>query len=203
MDVSKELKERELSLKRHAYDDPISLALMHRIRHSTGFTYPMDDVRFQKETHKIFTSYVDELNYICLTHTVSNEPGVRLLEAEIVVGAIVAFCSVRRWRKEKKAKMRLHSSSLAKDVRDQLTPSGIHTDPLESLERAWAAWSYSVYHQSQFGANSFGLIALGVIFDALRIYDLHLPEPKAEFVAPDIEEINMEADDEDGIEPWA
>lgn len=35
------------------------------------------------------------------------------------------------------------------------------------LVKAWAAWDFSLRHGAEFGANSFGLVALGVVFDCL------------------------------------
>lgn len=41
----------------------------------------------------IFDQYQDELSYISLTHVITNQPGARLSEEEIVTGTIVAKAS--------------------------------------------------------------------------------------------------------------
>jgi RNA-dependent RNA polymerase len=42
---------------------------------------------------KLFQHYLNELRYICATHTLSNIAGTRLLEEEVVIGTILAECS--------------------------------------------------------------------------------------------------------------
>lgn len=42
----------------------------------------------------IFDQYQDELSYISLTHVITNQPGARLREEEIVTGTIVAKASL-------------------------------------------------------------------------------------------------------------
>ncbi|KAG5722151.1 putative RNA-dependent RNA polymerase 1 [Termitomyces sp. T112] len=119
---------------------------------------------------EMFKRYVDELNYICATHVLSNTPGSRLTEAEVVAGTILAKCSQKRWRKDRIYRMRLHASALVRDVQRQLAEdlrSANHQQLVDGLSAAWAAWEYSHRQAHAFGAGSFGLIALGVIFDCL------------------------------------
>jgi RNA-dependent RNA polymerase len=64
--------------------------------------------------------------------------------------------------------MRLNASSLFHETKRQLTKDwedGVGAE--KALAFAWSAWQYSATNRSQFGANSFGLVALCVIFDAL------------------------------------
>jgi RNA-dependent RNA polymerase len=150
--------------------DPISLSLLDRV-----LLYIQPDLGPDAdkltEFAKMFGRYVDELRYICATHTISNTPGVRLLEAEVVAGTILAKCSQKRWRKDRMYRMRLHASTLARDIQLELMPGldGAPRDQLvASLTNAWYAWGYSLRRGNEFGANSFGLIALGVIFDCLE-----------------------------------
>jgi hypothetical protein len=42
---------------------------------------------------EIFDQYQDELSYISMTHVITNQPGVRLVEEELVTGTIVAKVS--------------------------------------------------------------------------------------------------------------
>ncbi|KAJ3544083.1 hypothetical protein NMY22_g2912 [Coprinellus aureogranulatus] len=147
--------------------DPISQRLMPHVRECLGMAArPSGDF---VEVEKIFNRYVSELDYICITHTLSNTPGVRLLEAEVLAGTILAKCSQKRLRKERIYRMRTHAESLVKDVQKDLrgkNPTGIDQF-LAGLKRAWRAWEFSQKFSDKHGANSFGFIALGVIFDCL------------------------------------
>lgn len=149
--------------------DPISRALQDRVR----FYLHDDDMKpggWSPETLRIFEGYADELRYICVTHTISNTPGVRLLEAEVVVGTILAKCPQRRWRQDRTYRMRLHAQTLVEDIqRVLLEHNGEYSreDLQAGLARAWQAWNLGLSFKHIFGANSFGLIALNVIFDCL------------------------------------
>ncbi|TFK30151.1 RdRP-domain-containing protein [Coprinopsis marcescibilis] len=122
------------------------------------------------DTERIFRRYVSELNYICITHTLSNTPGVKLLEAEVVAGTILAKCSQKRMRSDKIYRMRLHASTLVSDVQKDFKgkrqDESIDTH-ITGLSRAWRAWEYTQKHNDKFGANSFGIIALAVVMDCL------------------------------------
>ncbi|KAG5645067.1 hypothetical protein DXG03_007157 [Asterophora parasitica] len=148
--------------------DSISLCLKTPVERHLGPTPEVADV--SQNISKIFRSYVDELQYISATHTISNTPGVRLLEAEIVAGTILAKCSQKRYRQDRMYRMRLHASTLARDVQRELIED-VHGASQEELvigiRNAWEAWGYSKRLNYAFGASSFGLIALGVIFDCL------------------------------------
>ena len=122
------------------------------------------------EVLQIFRRYVDELQYICATHTISTTPGVRLLEAEVVSGTILAKCSQKRWRKDRMYRMRLHAATLVRDVQRQFVEDFKTADHFQltyGLEKAWQGWTLSQRRGNAFGANSFGLISLGVVFDCL------------------------------------
>ncbi|KAJ7256500.1 RNA dependent RNA polymerase-domain-containing protein [Mycena haematopus] len=133
------------------------------------------------QTRVMFRKYVDELRYISATHTLTTEPGVNLLEAEIVVGTILAKCAQKRWRSDCIYRMRYHTTAVIRDIQKQMFPreqdSDISAENLRaSFERAWTAWDFSIRHEKEFGAKSFGLIALGMVFDSL---DLLLPKDLA------------------------
>lgn len=149
--------------------DPISTALLEPVQEYLGDSAYVDD-RPPMELLKVFRHYVDELRYICATHTLSNTPGVRLLEAEIVVGTILAKCSQKRWRSNRTYRMRLHAGALVRDVQRSLLQNAekaSYSELVQGLELAWAAWNLSLHQGDEFGAHSFGLIALGVVFDSL------------------------------------
>ena len=134
-----------------------------------------------------FSKYSDELRYISLTHSLSDAPGVRLLESEIVAGTIMAKCSQKRWRKDRIYRMRLHASTLFRTVHRELLHSNL--DFLDrqayvmSLGRAWVAWRYAIANENhqKFGANSFALIALGVILECLEVLDPPAKSDKVDY----------------------
>jgi RNA-dependent RNA polymerase len=131
----------------------------------------LDPERKNAEIRNIFRFYVDELAYICLTHTLTSTNDVRLQEEEIVVGTILAKCSQRRWRKDRMHRMRTHSQVLVQEVQRGFM-NNLDNAPAEQIQKgltkAWNAWDFSLRHSKNFGANSFGLIALGIIFDCLE-----------------------------------
>ncbi|KAF9010144.1 RNA dependent RNA polymerase-domain-containing protein [Cyathus striatus] len=148
--------------------DPISLALLDQVSFYLGDgVYPGGALA---ETTELFQKYSDELSYICATHTLADTPGARLLEAEVVVGTILAKCTNHRWRSNRMYRMRLHGSSLVREIQRELLADLDEATPQEviaGLQRAWMGWDFSQRNGNRFGANSFGLVALGVIFDCL------------------------------------
>ncbi|KAH6918359.1 RNA dependent RNA polymerase-domain-containing protein [Coprinopsis sp. MPI-PUGE-AT-0042] len=155
--------------------DPISSALKPYVKAFLGVeTGPKHQ---HDETAKIFSRYEKELSYICVTHTLSNTPDVKLLEAEVVAGTILAKCSQKRMRSDRIYRLRLHASTLVNDTQWDLK-GGRHRKGMSSfddlqtcrigLKGAWRAWEYSQKYSERFGTNSFGLIALGAIFDCLE-----------------------------------
>ena len=149
--------------------DPITLTLLESVQRHLGDSAVVDNHPF--ELQKLFQRYKDELRYICATHTLSDTPGIRLLEAEVVIGTILAKCAQKRWRSDRIYRMRLHASTLVKDVQRNLIESLEETvsvfELIAGLQLAWSAWGFSLRHRSDFGANSFGLIALGTVIDCL------------------------------------
>lgn len=152
--------------------DPISVALKSRIlRYIKSYPPDGDSVSIRK----IFQRYADELRYICSVHTLSNTPGATLQEAEVVTGTILAKCSQRRWRKDRIYRMRLNASLLVREVRHEYLEKKEDMPP-ETLARglamAWQGWAFSLCKDGDpgkdFGKDSFGLIALGVIFECLE-----------------------------------
>ncbi|KAF7980169.1 hypothetical protein HWV62_39639 [Athelia sp. TMB] len=136
---------------------------------------------------RLFQAYVDELSYICLTHSLTTTNEVRLTEEEVVVGTILAKCSQRRWRKDKMHRMRTHSLVLVQDTQRQLIKhldTATRAEICVGITKAWATWEFSLQHAVMFGANSFGLIALVTVFDCLdKLNDLDSPTSSEAFHA--------------------
>lgn len=77
--------------------------------------------------------------------------------------------------------MQLNSTALVHETRRQLTQGWKRSEnvgTIEAIKTAWSAWIFSVRNRMQFAANTFGLIALAIIFDGLN--DLALAESAAE-----------------------
>lgn len=147
--------------------DPISMALRGRVENLINAVEPTGDLM---GIEKLYQTYCDELRYICATYTLSSKPGVRLLETEVVIGTILATCSQKGLRKARMYQIGLHAGSLVRDVQRELLETydgASYEDLVEGLRCAWKAWYFSQTKGSEFGAGSFGLIALGVIFDCL------------------------------------
>lgn len=148
--------------------NPISLRLKQRVQQYLPAYADPDGS--SPEIRKLFGTYAEELIYICATHTLSNTPGVRLLEAEVVAGTILPKRSQKRWRKDRMYRMRLHASNLVRDIQRNIIEDrerASEDEILLELEKAWQAWDFSLRRKNEFGGHSFGLIALGVIFDCL------------------------------------
>jgi RNA-dependent RNA polymerase len=75
--------------------NPISFALAPRLERALPEFVPPDGSCL--EAAAMFRKYAHELRYISVTHTLTTEPGVNLLEAELICGTILAKCNQKRW----------------------------------------------------------------------------------------------------------
>ncbi|KAF9453025.1 RdRP-domain-containing protein [Macrolepiota fuliginosa MF-IS2] len=163
--------------------DPISQFLREKVEYYIGDdVYPTKKISPALET--TYQRYVDELNYIRSTHTVSNTPGAKLLEAEVVAGSILAQCPQKRWRSDRMYRMRLHTTTLVKEIKNEILPQAEHytsQELVEGLGRAWRAWELSQMRPfNEEGANSFGFLALDIILDVLERLKTDSPSPDDE-----------------------
>ncbi|KAJ2933930.1 hypothetical protein H1R20_g3155, partial [Candolleomyces eurysporus] len=153
--------------------DPISRRLMPHVKHHLGENAnptnanPTGEI---SDLESIFRHYVQELDYICLTHSLSNNPREKLTEAEVVAEVILEESLLKSLRKARVYRMRTHSEALVKDVQIGLRGKALETDEdkLTGLKRAWRAWEFSQRSNNKHGSNSFGIIALGVVFECLE-----------------------------------
>ncbi|KAH9025869.1 RdRP-domain-containing protein [Lactarius pseudohatsudake] len=111
--------------------------------------------------------YSIDLQGICACNVVQRQKAAMLSEEEAVVGTIVAKCSQRRRRRDAIAQMRDQTSYLVKAVQEELQ-GGDETSQYEWLKSAWAAWKVSRHLKDRFGAHSYGWIALGELFGAMK-----------------------------------
>jgi RNA-dependent RNA polymerase len=110
--------------------------------------------------------YSVELQGICACNAIQRRKAM-LSEEEAVVGTIVAKCSQRRRRRDAIAQLREQTSYLVKYVRDELSGDE-DSSPYDWLATAWAAWKVSRRLKDRFGAHSYGWVALGEVFDAIK-----------------------------------
>ncbi|KAI0690041.1 RdRP-domain-containing protein [Cytidiella melzeri] len=137
---------------------------------------PSESMTLIREIWAVFQEFACDLRIVCASHTISPGRSATLTEEEALVGTIVAKCSVRGKRKEQIAKLREQTTRLfdrtARQVvgADQDGEDDFTTHTLLTLKRAWAAYGVSIiYRQSQaFGSQSFSLLALSEIFDAVK-----------------------------------
>ncbi|KAI0718290.1 RdRP-domain-containing protein [Fomitopsis betulina] len=151
--------------------DPISLQLKPYIEQQLRH-FQNDDGEVG-EMCTLFQRYVEELRFMCMTHSLSEAPEMRLTEEEIAIGSIIAKCSQKRWRNDRTQRMRLHATTLARDIGSKLFKQPGDRDPTTGelrygLSQAWLAWDFSVRNRAAFGAHTFGLIALRAILDTLE-----------------------------------
>lgn len=111
--------------------------------------------------------YSIDLQGICACNTIQRHKTAMLSEEEAVVGTIVAKCSQRRRRRDAMAQLREQTSYLVKFVQGELA-GGEDTSQHEWLASAWAAWKVSRHLKDRFGAHSYGWIALGEVFSAMK-----------------------------------
>ncbi|KAG6842522.1 hypothetical protein C0991_000048 [Blastosporella zonata] len=139
--------------------------------------------RFPRETiekiEALFQRYVSELSSICATYSLSySRP---LTEEEAVIGTIVGKTSQPRLREDMTGKLRERTDLLVRSIRENLAPED-EEDSEEYLRRAWMAWKLSISKRPSFGAESFGWVALGAVFDATKaIEDAQLEESRNRF----------------------
>ncbi|EKM55297.1 uncharacterized protein PHACADRAFT_173398 [Phanerochaete carnosa HHB-10118-sp] len=174
--------------------DSISQALRPYIEDIFGPGGARNSERDVASIAPVFGRYAEELRYICVTHSLSDSPESRLVEEEVVVGTITAVCSQHRYRNDRTYRMRLHSKVLVdsvrrrlyQPVRDQLAPEAVG-QMRYNLQQGWLAWDYGMRNRHIPGANSFAIIALGVIGAALTDMGRILLKPGLEDMAGDVD----------------
>ncbi|KAF8151715.1 RNA dependent RNA polymerase-domain-containing protein [Crassisporium funariophilum] len=156
-------------LNTQPFSNPISQTLLEDVRPYLGDSVFSETPSI--ELSKMFRRYVNELNYICVTHSLSNTPGEALDETEVVAGTISAKCTQKGLRKERMYRMKLHASGMVHQVQRALiedVEKASDHELVAGLEQGWGAWVLSLRRRNEFGANSFGLVALGTILDCLK-----------------------------------
>ncbi|KAH9916863.1 RNA dependent RNA polymerase-domain-containing protein [Fomitopsis serialis] len=118
-------------------------------------------------TWNLFIIYASRLREICATHAVSASRSSMLSEEEVIIGTISAKCAQTRKRTDMTAKLREQTATLVNGICAELSgDEGIA--PSTHLKQAWTAYRVSCTLSGWFGGQSFGWIALGELFDAIR-----------------------------------
>lgn len=148
-----------------ARDDPVFAIIEDRVQDfiDTDGPWEKNNTDLIKQ---LFERYTSELQGICAAHTLSYARTAFLSEEEAVVGTIVQKSSQPRKRKDVMSSLRESTDVLVRAIREEL--SGDDDSDEKSLERAWMAWLLSRKKGKTFGAQTFGWIALGAIFEAIR-----------------------------------
>ncbi|KAF5381075.1 hypothetical protein D9615_004173 [Tricholomella constricta] len=134
------------------------------------YVFLSDGDSAQAELEKLFRRFVHELSCIRSSYSMSRSTGEQLCETEIVVGTILSRTSSKRWRMDHIKRMKVHTATLVAEVRKALhvpvdLENAARQELVDGLQSGWEACNFSAQRGEQDGASSFGLIALGVIFD--------------------------------------
>jgi len=147
-------------------DDPLESAVEGRLA-AAGFITLEPDSALVKAAIESLGRYSGELQGICACNAIQRRKDAMLSEEEAVIGTIVAKCPQRRRRREAISQLREQTNYLVKWVRDELSGDD-DTSQYDWLKTAWAAWKVSRQLKDRFGAHSYGWIALGEVFDAMK-----------------------------------
>ena len=133
---------------------------------------PEDRVERMKS---LFHRYVSELQTICSTCTLSHFRAGSLSEEEAIIGTIAQKSSQPRKRKDMMSKLREQTDILVRGIREEIAGDDGMT-PYQVLEAGWLAWKLSLSERKSFGGESFGWVALGTIFEAIKDIERELDE---------------------------
>ncbi|KAF8267893.1 RdRP-domain-containing protein [Lactarius quietus] len=156
-------------------EDPITRTLAPLVQSTLNTTAPTPPTAEIPQPEELHATYVREMRYICLTHTLVDAPDVRLKEEEVVLGTILATTRQPRWDAYRAFHMRVHSGALVRDIRAQMVPKAEEGEPTDDEMRAglpiaWQMWCWAQEHRDtdkEF-IEGFSLIALGAVLDCLK-----------------------------------
>ncbi|KAJ3516786.1 hypothetical protein NLJ89_g906 [Agrocybe chaxingu] len=130
----------------------------------TDVTWPSE---IESAIVQLFSRYTSDFLAICTNFTLSHSRTAQLSEEEAIIGTIAQKTSQPRRRKDMMSQLRERTDVLVRAIREDL--AGDETlSHQQSLERAWIAWELATAEETSFGAQSFGWLALGSIFEAIR-----------------------------------
>lgn len=124
-----------------------------------------------RQLERLFRYYCSELDYIRVTHALSNDPHNTVSEAEVFIGSIAGKTTQPRKRKELMTRMKTMSTELARKVRNRLVSKETTQEADRvSLHNAWEAWE--LVQTKKFkdidGSASFGWLTLRCAMEMLQ-----------------------------------
>ncbi|KAG0706502.1 RdRP-domain-containing protein [Suillus ampliporus] len=162
----------------------------------SGLTDPSGEL--VEEMTYLLNAYCEQLLVIGQAHTISKNKDIHVSEAELVSGTIMANWSDHQRRRNAVSAMNLQTQELVRAVRAEFQAKDLGLSETETYEeedyedwtfreeldeteqrrmaetfqRSWAAWCVAEDtlqgDPSTFGAQSFGLIALGRMLDVVK-----------------------------------
>lgn len=148
-------------------DDPLLIAVEERVGDFIDPEEPWVEEMWNY-TNDLFSRYSSELQMICAANTLSHARTAHLSEEEAIIGTIIQKSSQPRKRKDLMSKLREQTDVLIRGIREEWSPEDDDTPLEDCLEKVWLAWNLSLSKGKVFGAQSFGWVALGAIFEVIR-----------------------------------
>ncbi|KAI5122595.1 hypothetical protein M0805_004810 [Coniferiporia weirii] len=153
-------------------DDALCCAIQLRV---SRLFYPIEEsVDHLSHTEDVFRKYSEQLLYICYSHTMNQSRHSKLSEAEAFIGTIKARTALPKKRRELISRLREQTAQLVADIRHELG-DGDNFTGRERLSLAWTAWQLSLTMMEndrvKFGSRSFFWVALGLLFDAIKLVE--------------------------------
>ncbi|KAG1736860.1 RdRP-domain-containing protein [Suillus paluster] len=162
----------------------------------SGLTDPSEELI--EEMTYLLKAYCEQLLVIGQAHTISKNKNIHVSEAELVSGTIMADWSDHQRRRDAVSAMNLQTHELVRAVKAEFQAKGLGLSETEAyveedyedwafreelddagqrrmaetFKRSWAAWRVAEdtleEDPSMFGAQSFGLIALGRMLNVVK-----------------------------------
>lgn len=126
----------------------------------------------------VLNAYCIDLRLICQHNTLARSQRAQLAEEEIVAGTIVARTPQYRRREDHMTRMNDESARLRDKVLTAL--AGENDSPRVRARRAWVAWRVAVA-DDRFGSQSFGLLALTALLDAIEDIEREAKEARRRY----------------------
>jgi len=121
---------------------------------------------------RLLRNYSSQLDYIRVSHVLSEDTQNSISEGEVFVGSIFAKTSQPHKRKELIIRMRSMAKELVQKVRNKLAGEGEGDDATKLwLLNAWNAWNVAQEMQRTGGSSTFGWVALGSVLEAMKTLD--------------------------------
>lgn len=136
--------------------------------------------QLHQRMEKLFWKYKAQLQGIRTTRNPSSSRHGFLTEEEIFIGCISQRFTDQRKRKDMLSRLRESTDALVRQIRRAIEGES-YDSPEDALRRFWCAWQVALSKGDQFGAQSFGWLALGGIFETIGVIEEPGPNPAHDF----------------------